>query len=65
MSKQKRTLEKTKTLQTLNLLERKNKFNSLWDNDVKLAFHISESISFEEMIIKDPIITNNLILKWK
>jgi hypothetical protein len=63
--KTKKTQERFKTLQTLNMLERKHKFNSHWDNDVKIAFHISGSLSFEDLVYNDQLVANNLMSKWK
>ena len=47
------TLRKVELLKQLNWLERKNKMNQVWDNNVKAAFEVSGSYSFEELIIKN------------
>jgi hypothetical protein len=45
----------------LNWLERKNKRNNEWDTHVKLAFEISGSFSFDELIHKDKCIAEALV----
>jgi hypothetical protein len=51
--KRQSTLDKIELLKKLNWLERKNKRNTSWDSQVKLAFAVSGSFSFEEMVMKD------------
>ena len=41
--KQERTLRKEQLLKDLYWIEKKNKFNKLWDNNVKIAFTLSDS----------------------
>jgi hypothetical protein len=57
--------EKQNLLVTLNGLERKNKFNSTWDNRVKMCFDKSGSYSFEELISKDFNSAKQLVLMFK
>jgi len=59
------TLRKIELLKQLNWLERKNKMNKSWDNTVKLAFASTGSFSFEEMIIKDANVAEQLIIQFK
>jgi hypothetical protein len=59
--KRQSTLEKIELIKKLNWLERKNKLNSHWDNQVKLAFRNSGSFSFEELIHKDKFIAEDLV----
>jgi hypothetical protein len=57
--------EKLELLGQLNWLERKNKFNRMWDNQVKIMFTTSGSFSFEELIIKDAAAAEQLIVLFK
>lgn len=59
------TLRKVELLKQLNWLERKNKMNKSWDNTVKLAFASTGSFSFEEMVIKDANVAEQLIIQFK
>jgi hypothetical protein len=59
------TIRKKELIQQLNWLERKNKRNSTWDKQVKLAFDISGSFSFDELIIKDQAIAEDLVETFK
>ena len=60
--KNSRTIKKEKSLQMLNMLERKNKFNNDWDNDVRIAFNSTESFSFTELYLESPSRSPNLLL---
>jgi len=60
MKKQRKEL-----LQTLNLLERKNKFNKVWDTKVRQAFVVTGSMSFEELIFNDSYVANQLVIEGK
>jgi hypothetical protein len=57
--------EKLELLGQLNWLERKNKFNRMWDQQVKTMFTTSGSFSFEELIIKDSESAKQLIVLFK
>jgi hypothetical protein len=59
------TIRKEELVKQLNWLERKNKRNSTWDKQVKLAFDISGSFSFDELIIKDQAIAEDLVETFK
>jgi hypothetical protein len=54
-----------KRLQTLNMLERKHKFQDNWDFDVKMAFQNTGSMSFEDLVYNDELTADNLIQKYK
>ena len=59
--KRQSTLDKIELVKQLNWLERKNKRNSQWDSQVKLAFESSGSFSFDELIHKDKFIAEALV----
>ena len=59
--KRQSTLDKIELIKQLNWLERKNKRNNEWDTHVKLAFEISGSFSFDELIHKDKCIAEALV----
>lgn len=65
MAKQARTIRRTELLSELNWIERKNKTNKMWDNNVKLAFQQSGSFSFEELILKNEPAAEQLVLLFK
>jgi hypothetical protein len=59
--KRQSTLDKIELVKKLNFLERKHKYNSSWDNHVKIAFEVSGSFSFDELIHKDKYIAEELV----
>jgi hypothetical protein len=59
--KRKSTLEKEALVKQLNWLERKHKRNNKWDEQVKLAFQVTGSFSFDELIHKDKFIAEDLV----
>lgn len=59
--KKRSTLEREQLVKQLNWLERKHKRNLKWDKQVKLAFTVSGSYSFDELAAKDSIIAGQLI----
>jgi hypothetical protein len=59
--KRKSTLEKEALIKQLNWLERKHKRNNKWDEQVKLAFQVTGSFSFDELIHKDKFIAEDLV----
>jgi hypothetical protein len=59
--KRRSTLEKETLIKQLNWLERKHKRNNKWDEQVKLAFNITSSFSFDELIHKDKFIAEDLV----
>ena len=46
-------------------IEKKNKFNKLWDNNVKMAFEVSGSYSFEELVLKNAPAAEQLVVLFK
>ena len=65
MVKRESTIKKIELVKQLNWLERKNKTNKTWDNQVKLAFNTSGSYSFEELVQKDIFIAEDLVENFK
>jgi len=63
--KRQSTLDKEAMVKELNWLERKNKRNTSWDTQVKMAFSISSSFSFDELVIKDTEVAKALISNFK
>jgi len=63
--KRQSTLDKIELVKQLNWLERKNKRNAQWDEQVKLAFRVSGSFSFDELIQKDKYIAQDLVEQFK
>jgi hypothetical protein len=59
--KRRSTLEKEALVKQLNWLERKHKRNNKWDEQVKLAFQVTGSFSFDELIHKDKFIAEDLV----
>jgi hypothetical protein len=59
--KRRSTLDKEALIKQLNWLERKHKRNNKWDEQVKLAFNITSSFSFDELIHKDKFIAEDLV----
>jgi hypothetical protein len=59
--KRRSTLEKEARVKQLNWLERKHKRNNKWDEQVKLAFQVTGSFSFDELIHKDKFIAEDLV----
>jgi hypothetical protein len=59
--KRQSTLDKIELVKQLNWLERKNKRNTEWDTEVKIAFETSGSFSFDELIHKDKYIAEALV----
>jgi hypothetical protein len=59
--KRKSTLDKEVLIKQLNWLERKHKRNNKWDEQVKLAFQVTGSFSFDELIHKDKFIAEDLV----
>ena len=59
------TLKKIELVKELNWLERKNKRNNVWDNKVKLAFNNTGSYSFEELVMKDVTVAEELVILFK
>jgi hypothetical protein len=63
--KNEKTLRKEQLVKDLYWIEKKNKFNHLWDNNVKVAFEASSSYSFEELVIKNAPAAEQLVVLFK
>ena len=63
--KNEKTLRKEQLVKDLYWIEKKNKFNHLWDNNVKVAFEVSSSYSFEELVIKNASAAEQLVVSFK
>jgi len=63
--KRESTLKKEQLLKDLYWIEKKNKFNKLWDNNVKVAFEVSSSYSFEELVLKNTPAAEQLVVLFK
>jgi hypothetical protein len=50
--KQERTIRKEQLVKDLYWIEKKRKFDNSWNKEVKIAFEVSGSYSFEELVIK-------------
>jgi hypothetical protein len=50
--KQERTIRKEQLVKDLYWIEKKRKFDNNWNKEVKVAFEVSGSYSFEELVIK-------------
>ena len=63
--KQVRTLRKEQLVKELHWIEKKRKFDKGWNTSVKLAFEVSSSYSFEELVIKHVDAAEQLVLLYK
>lgn len=63
--KNEKTLRKEQLVKDLYWIEKKNKFNKVWDNNVKIAFEVSSSYSFEELVIKNTPAAEQLVVLFK
>ena len=63
--KNEKTLRKEQLVKDLYWIEKKNKFNKSWDNNVKIAFETSSSYSFEELVLKDTPAAEQLVVLFK
>jgi hypothetical protein len=63
--KQERTLRKEQLLKDLYWIEKKHKHDKFWNNNVKIAFEVSASYSFEELIIKNTPAAEQLVTLFK
>ena len=50
--KQEKTIRKEQLVKDLYWIEKKRKYDKAWDTEVKMAFEVSGSYSFEELVIK-------------
>ena len=56
--------KRNQNLETLKMLDSKFRFKTQWNNDIKLAFAVTGSYSFDELV-RDEILTQHLIQKYK
>ena len=63
--KQVRTLRKEQLVKDLHWIEKKRKFDKDWNKEVKIAFEISGSYSFEELVIKYVDAAEQLVTLYK
>ena len=63
--KREATIRKEQLVKDLYWIEKKNKFNKVWDNNVKIAFETSSSYSFEELVIKNTPAAEQLVVLFK
>ena len=63
--KNEKTLRKEQLVKDLYWIEKKNKHNKVWDNNVKIAFEVSSSYSFEELVIKNTPAAEHLVVLFK
>ena len=63
--KNEKTLRKEQLVKDLYWIEKKNKFNKSWDSNVKMAFDVSGSYSFEELVIKNTPAAEQLVVLFK
>ena len=63
--KNEKTLRKEQLVKDLYWIEKKYKHNRVWDNNVKIAFEVSSSYSFEELVIKNTPAAEQLVVLFK
>jgi hypothetical protein len=63
--KQIRTLRKEQLVKDLHWIEKKRKYDNNWNKEVKIAFEISGSDSFEELVIKYVDAAEQLVTLYK
>ena len=63
--KREATIRKEQLVKYLYWIENKNKFNKVWDNNVKIAIETSSSYSFEELVIKNAPAAEQLVVLFK
>jgi hypothetical protein len=63
--KQVRTLRKEQLVKDLHWIEKKRKYDNNWNKEVKIAFEISGSYSFEELVIKYVDAAEQLVTLYK
>ena len=63
--KNERTLRKEKLVKDLYWIEKKNKHNGVWNANIKIAFEVSSSYSFEELVIKNTPAAEQLVVLFK
>jgi hypothetical protein len=63
--KQERTIRKEQLVKDLYWIEKKRKFDNNWNKEVKVAFEVSGSYSFEELVIKYVDAAEQLVTLYK
>ena len=63
--KQERTIRKEQLVKDLYWIEKKRKFDNNWNKEVKIAFEVSRSYSFEELVIKYVDAAEQLVTLYK
>ena len=63
--KQERTIRKEQLVKDLYWIEKKRKFDNSWNKEVKIAFEVSGSYSFEELVIKYVDAAEQLVTLYK
>ena len=63
--KQERTIRKEQLVKDLYWIEKKRKFDNSWNKEVKIAFKVSGSYSFEELVIKYVDAAEQLVTLYK
>jgi hypothetical protein len=63
--KQERTIRKEQLVKDLYWIEKKRKFDNNWNKEVKIAFEVSGSYSFEELVIKYVDAAEQLVTLYK
>ena len=63
--KQERTIRKEQLVKDLYWIEKKRKFDNNWNKEVKIAFEVSGSYSFEELVIKYVDAAEQLVILYK
>jgi len=63
--KQERTLRKEQLVKDLYWIEKKRKYDNNWNKEVKIAFEVSGSYSFEELVIKYVDAAEQLVILYR
>jgi len=63
--KQERTIRKEQLVKDLYWIEKKRKYDNSWNKEVKIAFEVSGSYSFEELVIKYVDAAEQLVILYR
>jgi len=63
--KQERTIRKEQLVKDLYWIEKKRKYDNNWNKEVKIAFEVSGSYSFEELVIKYVDAAEQLVILYR
>ena len=63
--KHEKTIRREQLVKDLYCIERKRKYDKVWDTEVKMAFEVSGSYSFEELVIKYVDAAEQLVTLYK